>query len=691
MKAADKLQADKQRASASRSRKLATTAATTAVRNEKQQAKRSTTVKSSVPAASKTPRASRDLKTATVKDSKRDARPNELNRTYKKEDLRQVADLKQTAELKKTADLKQAAKKSESAYESDFESDDEPDKGDDVSLQPASTEDNFKEEPKNNFKVDDLKVKNGEEKDVKNGESGPNAAGNGHPDPTHATTTKLKRTERPETSQVTKIRTTIELQKDLVYQPNRAKELLDIISLNTAMFEIVNLEPIDYQDFMDRFGQVNTKQVGLQSTESRDAEVQLETQSNVEHKQIQTSAELDHSKEDHYNYSTEELFRLKKFLFKAESILNQLLLAQTKSNEISQAECRRFGRLLRLDSQFNQLITFHEFRGYGEDPDEPKTRSSNALSNTLAVFWYQNQISQLLYCREKVSSNLAIESGLYVLGTENGTLLIYDLTDRNQNKSNLNLPDLRIAGVDKRKLVSSSFSTLFLQENLHKSPVVKLSSLQSEANFKKIVQLFSLDECGNLLIWHLEKMKNPNLSLDSKLSRGMSPLSNFKLSLYESLDLKSILSGQDYKLAVGFTFSTFERANNSDGNFDYLLPALDQSGELRVLLFENKTTLKKSFKLPVNLTNNVLSIDFCPSDPTLFLVASSDGTLTLFDREITQALYVWQQSPGIRKANWLKCQHFYCFVVLETSNRILVFDLNHELHRPVQSIEAGPR
>lgn len=672
MKAVDKFQADKQRASASRNRKLTATG----VRNEKQVKK--STVKSNVPAATapKASRTSRELKTATVKDTKRNGGSKELNRTYKKEDL-------------KKAD---AVRKSESAYyESDFESDDEPDKGGEVKNQsPARAKGELKDDLKDHLK-NDLKTKNGEEKDAKteNDENRPNATVNGQPDPTHASTTKLKRTERPETGQVTKLRTTIELQKDLVYQPNRAKELLDIISLNTAMFEIVNLEPVDYSEFMDRFGQINTKQVGVQSIESKDAEVQLETQSNLDHKQTQTSAELDHSKEDHYNYCTDELFRLKKFLFKAESILNQLLLARNQSNEIEQAECRRFGRLLRLDSQFNQLITFHAFQGFGENSSNPKTRPSNALSNTLAVFWCQNQISQLLYCREKVSSNLAIENGLYVLGTENGTLLVYDLTDRNQIKSNLNLPDLQIVGVDKRRLVSSSFSTLFLPENLHKSRIVKLSSLQSEANFRKIIELFSLDECGNLLIWHLEKVKNQNLSLDCKLGKGMSPLSNFKLSLYESLDLKSILSSHNFKLAINFAFSTFEKVANSDGNFDYLLPVLDQNGELRVLHFENKTTLKKSFKLPINLSNTVLSIDFCSFDQTLFLVAASDGTVTLFDLEIIQALYVWQLSPGILKANWLKRRH--CFVVLEASNQILIFDLNYELRQPVQHIEAGSK
>ena len=416
----------------------------------------------------------------------------------------------------------------------------------------------------------------------------------------------------------------------------------------------------------------------MQSIESKDAEIQLETQSNLEHKATQTSAELDASKE--YNYSIDELFRLKKFLFKAESILNQLLLVRNKSNEIDQSECKRLGRLFRLDYQFNQLITFHEFHSYGSN------RSPAGLWNTVAVFWCKNRVSQLLYCREKISSNLAIENGLYILGTENGTLLIYDLTDRNQSKSNLNLPDLQIAGVDKNRMVSSSFSTLFLPENLHRSRIVKLSSLQSDEKFKKTIKLFSLDECGNLLIWSLEKVKNQNLSLDAKLGKGMSPLGKFKMTLYESLELKNILLSRDFKLATGHTFSTFEKTNDSD--LDYLVPVLDQSWQLWVAHFENNTTFKKLFKLPVNLSNSVLSIDLCPADQKLFLVASSDGTVTLFDLETVQALYVWQLSAGIVKVSWLNCELHRCFLALNNSNQLLVYDLNHELHRPVQTIES---
>ena len=290
-----------------------------------------------------------------------------------------------------------------------------------------------------------------------------------------------------------------------------------------------------------------------------------------------------------------------------------------------------------------------------------------------------------------MSPNLAIENDIYVLATENGTLLIYDLADRNQSKSNLHLPDLQIAGVEKSQMVSSSFSTLFLPENLHQSRIVKLSSLQSDENSKRITKLLSLDECGNLMIWCLEKVKNRNLSLDCKLGKGMSPLSKFKLALYESLSLESILFSRDFKLAAGYTFSTFAKANNADDNFGYLLPALNQSGQLRVVHFAHGTTLKKSFKLPTSLANTVLSIDFCCSDQTLFLVVSSDGMVTLFDLNIERALYVWQLSPGIVKASWLNCELHRCFVVLDNINRILVYDLNHELQQPVQTIASGSK
>lgn len=675
MKAVDKNPALKQAVSASRSKKLAAAAG---ARHDNEQVKKSTTVKSTVPAGinQKTLRTSRDLKdskttaktatkTAAAKNVKKDTGQTELNRTYKKEDL------------KKAVAVKQSEPAYYEDYASDFESDDEVEKSSEKKLGSI----NAKDENLNRKKIGG-EVTN---QDVKT----ETTTGNGQPDLSTAnttSTTKIKRTERPETSQVAKIRTTIELQNDLVYRPNRAKELLDIISLNTAVFEIVNVEPIDYKEFMKDFGQINTKQVGIQSIERKDAEVQLEIQSTLDHKSTQTSAELGGaSQENHYNYSIDELFRLKKFLFKAESILNQLLLARNRSNEIDQSECKRFGRLFRLDCQFNQLITFHEFYGY--DSSGPK--SSAALSNTLAVFWCQNRINQLLYCREKISSNLAIEAGLYVLATQNGTLLIYDLTDRNPIKSNLNLPDLKIAGVDKSRMVSSSFSTLFLPENQHKSKIVKLSSLQSDENFKKTTKLFSLDEAGNLLIWGLEKVKNQNLSLDCKLGKGMSPLSKFKLTLYESLSLTNILSSRDFKLADGYTFSTFEKATNPVGSFDYLLPALDQSGQLWVQHFKNNTTLKKSFRLPINLSNTVLSIDFCSADPTLFLVVSSDGIVTLFDLEIVQPLYVWQLQPGIVKASWLNCEGHRCFMVLDSSNRILVYDLNHEpLHQPVQTIAS---
>ena len=421
--------------------------------------------------------------------------------------------------------------------------------------------------------------------------------------------------------------------------------------MNTVEFELANVEPIDYKEFMDTFGTTNTKQIGVQSISSKDAEIQTENQSNYDEKHVQVPCELNYSEIEEHS-SIDELIRLRKFLLKAENILNQVITKQR--NEISANDLRKFGKLIRLEQQFNQLITFHNY-------DDSTTFKA---SNTLIVLWNQNTINQVLYCREKISSCLAVERGAYVLGTENGTILVYDRTTGNQNKSNLNLPDLRIDGLVKDCLISCSFSTLFLSENPHKSRIVQLADVKRDESFKQMIKLLSLDESGIMSIWNLEKVKNLNLSLDNKLGKGMTPLSKFRLNLSESLDFKKILSISDQ------VFATFELINHTD----YLLPVDNE-----IIYFENNT-IKRKFKLTVNLSNSISSVRY--NNGTLFLAASSDGTVTLFDVTIVKAIYVWQ-IPGIIKLNWL---NYLCFAVLDSKNKLSIYDLNQQLAEPIQCI-----
>ena len=427
---------DKQRINLSKSRKLTNNKnekqEKQIVKNNKSDRLRSASIKSNL----------------TSKISERKDVTNQLNRTYKKEEFKNAKIIKslnnKTVDSKNVdykLNSKKIERKDEIDYESDFEDFDEEDHLVDTSV--------------------DKKDENKLENEIEN---------------------KASNLKRPETTQIKKLRLTT---NDLI--KNRAKDLLDIITLNTVEFDIANLQPIDYKEFMNNVNnQTNTKQIGIQSTDSKDIEIQLENQLNLSEKSIQTPCELHSKTTDNYGNSIDELLRLKKFLFKAESILNELI--QSKLNFEINDELGKFGKLFRLDYQFNQLITFHNYNDL----------TTFKQSNTLIVFWYRNKPNKVLYCRERVSSSLAIDNGIYVLATQNGTILIYDLTNRNQAKSNLNLPDIKIDGVNKENLVSSCYSTLFLHENLHQSRIVKLSSFKKNENFRQQIKLASLDEQGKI-------------------------------------------------------------------------------------------------------------------------------------------------------------------------------------------------
>lgn len=481
---------------------------------------------------------------------------------------------------------------------------------------------------------------------------------------------------RPSTTKIDKFRTANQaiknvygIKNDLVYRANqnkvnRAKELLELITLNTVEFELVNILPIDYKE--PAYEAENVKQIGIQSIECKDVEIQLEKQLNLIEKSTQTPFELKSNQDNHFS-SINELFRLKKFLLKAENILNQVL---TKSKEIEYKaeDLKKFGHLFKLDYQFNQLISFHSFNDL-----------AYRMNYSLVIFWDQNQTRQVLFCREKVCSSLEIENGIFILGTENGTILIYDITNRNQIRSNLNLPDIKIEGLNKEDLTSCSFSTLFLNENIHKRKIIKLDYMTDNDSLSQSFKLISFDEQGNLLVWKLEKLNNLNLSLDPKYGKGMTPLSKFRLNLTESFNFKELLLKNEIKLNASFIFSSIEKISSDD--LDFLVPISNDNHKPEIIYFENKTTLKRKFSS--NLSNPISFID---NMHRLFLTASEDGFVNLFDLDIEKSIYIWQLN-NLVKLNWLHLEFCCCFVALDSRNKIRVFDLNSKLAEPVEVIE----
>ena len=165
----------------------------------------------------------------------------------------------------------------------------------------------------------------------------------------------------------------------------------------------------------------------------------------------------------------------------------------------------------------------------------------------------------------------------------------------------------------------------------------------------------------------------------------MSPLGKFKLVISESLNLIKLFTTNERKLKSNFIFSTFEKIKNLDtSNFDYLIPMIDENQVLQILHFENNVIFKKSFKLPINLSNSISTIQ---SFAKLFLTASLDGTLTLFDLNVVKAIYVWKLD-GLIKCDWLNVVDYYCFISLDNKNRISIYDLNQKLEEPIQIIDG---
>lgn len=462
----------------------------------------------------------------------------------------------------------------------------------------------------------------------------------------------------------------------------RAKDLMQIVKLNTLSYNIYDNPSINYEVFVKLFGKKTAKQAATQTVERGECETQTESITSQDKSVQHPFAAQGGQGPFEMSCATRcDPFKLSHFLLKAEKIV-QLVSEEDgerrSANERSSAKsakrimktpagseqfCAAFYKLVCSPLAKNMPISFLA-------NDSQYLFSAQAMvkdggEKSLVCLWPLEQTTNpehLLIARSLVSCCGSASNGRVVAGMSDGSLALWELREpRHMHKEVL-------LGSASCTLRSPSFSTACATSAnaMHQSAVIAVKTLSGNDE-ERGCQIASIDEEGLVVLWEIQETFQKDTSY---MEEGMHPGGSVKLLKKTSIVALKAASKERHSVRCVGT------PPNEVANI-YLGTACGKV--VRSARFSDNSMLPLEYGVEFcELISAVTCIDFNPVKCTSFLVGYDDGTLSLFSLQDSNPQIVWDAADTnlseLRSVQWVRNKPSV-FVVLDSTSTIYLWDL----------------
>ncbi|CAN7981120.1 unnamed protein product, partial [Ixodes pacificus] len=514
-----------------------------------------------------------------------------------------------------------------------------------------------------------------------------------------------------------------ESKKVLSKVQQRAKDVLEMVSLDAMTFQVLDIPPASYDAYIVAFGRANTKQALTQTDNISEEECQTDVIDVVEkwtqhpaHDYRGFGGEVTDSATGQIPSASISADAMDLFEFMQNSSTLMLRVLEEELSFTSQKHLQLNPDMGDFSTGFqtlnplpflkgcsptivcfsptssNYIITGHKFsnearHGEGNMNDLP--------GQGILCVWNLSDISQP---SELLASHTlptccqwsAFDVTTVVSGSADGSLELWDLRDK------FSLSKRFVASRDPQpdreyKLKLPAYSTAsILKSNYHQSPVVALhnvvhsETLGAGGSTDKYLlskggsfSVLSLDEEGVLNIWAVVETRSERQGSQTDL--GLAPLAKIGLLRAATVRVRDCLPSSDSDFIDGLRTFDFEC---SPAHANRVLVATDLGCVLHCDLYGGKTSPKMYRSRDDNTQTDAKCLSCSPHRIPFFLVGTGAGSLRLHSIKSELAVREWTTPSEVKSVKWSPSNPA-AFFSLDAEGRVSSWDLSRDDTMPI--------
>ncbi|XP_039282351.1 cytoplasmic dynein 2 intermediate chain 1 isoform X2 [Nilaparvata lugens] len=500
----------------------------------------------------------------------------------------------------------------------------------------------------------------------------------------------------------------------------RGAILMEMINLDTMMFSLLDMPSVPYDIFIKCYGKSNTQQMQTQTNDDcLSEEVQTEeihvsnkwTQHPIKFHPIDSNPELFLNRfildrkgvgdDGMFNETDEEWqanlqvnsIRLQNFLSSASEVVLTLLeeeqsLRKSNGKSVLSAHSKAisdgFTALNFENAEFlkgrqitslkfslttpNQMITVHK-----ESELTPSSLRDECFGRCMICVWnvYKHSTPHKILVSPGNVISAQLQAHLVFAGLNDGSICVWDLREKSAWHQRTGLHG------SEHTLRSPTFiTTKVLNETSHTSPVVSVeccvNKTKEEAQETSTYQIASLEVDGIIIIWtvvHLILSKYSGENMGNTTVAGLAPWGHVRLVPSVSINVlqftsRSLIGNVECKVLSVSGNHLFVGTN---------------TGMITHCLKGNSKGQPPCYYSSKEGISEISCIEASPTGDPLFLSASSDGKVNLFQRKIRNPMIeligtVNDPGPPVKSICWSPVKQ-NIFFVLDGESSIHVWDL----------------
>ncbi|XP_071155287.1 cytoplasmic dynein 2 intermediate chain 1-like isoform X6 [Mytilus edulis] len=492
----------------------------------------------------------------------------------------------------------------------------------------------------------------------------------------------------------------------------RARDLLEMIELDTVTFDIMDLPPVkEYELYIRSYGRSDTRQAYVQTNDDAiDRDIQTE-EIDMRNKWTQHppedfagsgrgDGEKDFEDEEQSQQNKQQdLGRLSKFIQQAGQVVSILLdeersqeTTELRSNKSSISMSEGYTELSKLGilqgrhvefayfapTQPNMLLTIYSQPEQG-NPSNPTDGKG------MICVWNTNEPSypqRILACESQPRCCCfgPYKTSIAFAGMVDGSICAWDLREPpslhrsvefDKTEHLLRFPTYNTAGISDSDNHISPVTTInpvttYVDENSQQE-----SDSKEESGSGMSFQLVSSEDQGRINFWVVAELTTTDPA-GSEIDLGLSPGGKVKVVISSTIKLESLVREAR---SLGPIRSFEMQISPIDPNHFYI--GTDGGYVLHGLRFGNRA-FPRTFSALSDSPVDVRSIDFSPFGHPCFLASTAEGCVHLFGTKSEKPLLTWPSkiwgTRNLRCVRWSRSRPCV-FYVLDDQSQLYTFDI----------------
>lgn len=492
----------------------------------------------------------------------------------------------------------------------------------------------------------------------------------------------------------------------------RARDLLQMIELDTVSFDIMDLPPVkEYELYIRSFGRSDTRQAYVQTNDDAiERDIQTD-EIDMRSKWTQHPAEdfagsgrgdgeKDFQEEEQSQMNKQQdLGRLSKFLQQAGQVVSILLdeeRSPEKTGELSANKSK-----ISMSEGYTELSMLSILQGRHVEfayfaPTQPnmlltvyskpvESNPSNPVNgNGIICVWNTNEPSypqRILACESqpRCCCFSPYKTSVAFAGMVDGSICAWDLreppslhksVEYDKKEHLLRFPTYNTAGILESENHISPVTTInpvitYLDEDRRQE------SDSEESGVGMSFQLVSSEDQGTINFWVVAELSNADIA-GSEIDLGLSPGGKIKVVISSSIKLDTLVREAR---TLGPVRSFEMQISPTDPNHFYI--GTDGGYVLHGLRFGNRA-FPRTFTTLSDTPVDVRNIDFSPFGHPCFLVTTEEGCVHLFGTKTAKPLLSWPSkiwgTRNLKCVRWSRSRPCV-FYVLDDRSQLYTFDI----------------